>query len=78
MPFPTALVVKNGSKIRDSTSGGMPGPSSSKRSITPGASARVVMRIVPRPSSASHAFISRFRNTWLSCPAKQRTGGSAP
>src|SRR3954452_7174534 len=66
VPWPTSLVVKNGSKSRSRTSSGIPGPSSATVTSRHAPSRRVLTVIVPEPSSASIALSSRFVHTWLS------------
>ena len=71
VPSPTSLVVKNGSQIRGSTSAGIPGPSSAIATVIVSASPLVVIVMVAgsRPESACAELVSRFMNTWLTCPA---------
>src|SRR5207247_1385433 len=78
VPPPTSLVVKNGSKMRPTTSGAMPTPSSRMVTRTRSPSARVVSHRFPRPGIASHALASTFMNTWFTCPGSHSTGGSVP
>ena len=71
VPMPTLFVVKNGTNSRFIASGVMPSPvSATVTTMRPPAPCRVRMRISFRsacPSgSAWTAFITRFRNTWLS------------
>jgi hypothetical protein len=71
VPMPTGLVVKKGSKMRGSTSGGMPVPVSlTATTAWPRSSFRVAMRISlewVRPSGMAWAALtSRLRNTWPS------------
>ena len=74
VPLPTGLVVKNGSKILLTTSGGMPLPVSATRMRavpSPGVSVSTVIRPPPLPSMASPAFMHRLRRTcsiWLALP----------
>src|SRR2546422_8414146 len=65
MPFPTSLVVKNGSKIRRSSSGGIPCPVSATATSTAPATTAPERRIALRGASAtaSRAFVSRDRKS---------------
>ncbi len=84
VPSPGALVVKNGSNIFGSASGGMPGPLSSTltRTARPAVGSRLVAvattrtTIVPLWSMAWIAFSSRFKSTWLICWPLPFTCGS--
>jgi len=64
------LVVKNGSKIRGSTSAGTPGPLSVTRTTTQLSSTAVSIVILPSPParlvSACWAFWIRLVHHWLS------------
>ena len=67
VPSPFGLVVKNGSKIRGSTSAGIPGPSSITRTTATSRRRRAVsITISPRPPSACTALWIRFVHTWFS------------
>ena len=68
MPLPTSFVVKNGSKARACTSGGMPGPVSAISTTIASPSTRVAIRRVPSPSIASMALSMRFVHTWFRSP----------
>ena len=81
MPAPTSLVVKNGSKIRCSSSGGTPGPlSANVTTATGGRTSHVIqIRLCSTSASASRAFVSRLTKTcssWISLPCT--TIGSSP
>src|SRR5439155_20541777 len=53
VPFPTSLVVKNGSKIRRSTSGEIPSPGSVHATSTPSGPSEPEMRIALHGDSAT-------------------------
>src|SRR5213079_1818011 len=65
VPFPTSLVVKNGSKILCSRPGGIPGPESANATSTAAGPTELEMRIALRGESAtaSRAFVNRLMNT---------------
>ena len=80
-PVPLSpLVVKNGSKIRETVAGDIPGPVSAIVKISPFSP---VFQFVPsrlrtrsRPPEAliaSIAFPTRLLKTWRTSPSKQRT-----
>src|SRR5439155_125538 len=74
VPVPTSFVVKNGSKMRCSTSRAIPGPVSANLTLIHVPSRLVPIRIVfPRDSeSASRALVSRLMNTcssWIALPS---------
>src|SRR5262245_60016636 len=77
-PVPSDLVVKKGSKILGSTSGGIPGPVSRTISrAAPGCSGvtSVWTSIRPPRPSASRAFVSRLSSTcWRALPSPHTTG----
>ena len=76
---PCGLVVKNGSKARQATSGSMPGPLSATSSTAsaPSAQARTAsLRGDGRPISACWAFTTRFTTTWCSWSASPCTGAN--
>ena len=54
----------------------MPGPSSAISTRTSSPRPRVVIVMVPPPSIASTAFVSRFVHTWFSSDPCTVTGGS--
>src|SRR5256886_1360063 len=81
VPFPTSLVVKNGSKIRCSSPGGIPCPVSTNAISTVAEPTEAEMRIALRgeSSTASRAFANRLMNTcssWMGLPTT--TGSSGP
>src|SRR5262245_57595694 len=78
VPAPTSLVVKNGSKMRPSSSGGMPDPSSRMATTAASPSMRVVTQMFPAPTIASQALASRFMKTWFSWAGSHSTSGSGP
>src|SRR5262249_54377806 len=78
VPAPTSLVVKNGSKRRPSSSGGMPDPSSRMATTAASPSMRVVTQMFPAPTIASQALASRFMKTWFSWAGSHSTSGSGP
>ena len=70
VPWPTGLVVKNGSKTCFAVSALIPGPESSTSTTTqPSSSSRVRTRSVPWPSIASTALSMRLVHTWFSSAA---------
>src|SRR5581483_9793385 len=75
VPWPGALVVKNGSKIRVRRSAGIPGPVSTNSTCVSPRTCRVRMVSWPRPSIASSAFEAIARNTWRNWPSFTSTGG---
>src|SRR2546426_249731 len=81
VPFPTSLVVKNGSKIRRSSPDGIPCPVSTNAISTAAGPTEAEMRIALRGESttASRAFANRLMNTcssWMGLPTT--TGSSGP
>src|SRR5262249_5651195 len=62
-PVPSALVVKNGSKMRARTSAGMPGPSSFTESTTWSPAGRQEITTLPCAPTAWTAFCSRLTQT---------------
>src|SRR5689334_13393556 len=67
VPLPGGLVVKNGSKMRERASSGMPCPLSAMSTLMQPLSALVLSVITPSSSpSAQIALSSRFVQTWLS------------
>src|SRR5207249_1161837 len=62
VPLPTSLVVKNGSKIRRPSPGGIPFPVSAKATSTASEPTEPMMRIALRGESAtaSRAFVNRL------------------
>ena len=68
VPWPTPLVVKNGSKARSFADGSVHVPESAISTTTPSRSGRVASRSVPLPSMASRALVMRFVQTWFSSP----------
>ena len=79
MPWPTSLVVKNGSKARVRTSTGIPGPVSATSIATfPSSSTYAATVSVPTPPIASTALSTRLVHTWFSSPGMaSMTGRSA-
>src|SRR5437773_6610057 len=75
VPFPTGLVVKNGSNRRSRISGGMPAPLSTTRTTTRCRSRFAVTSTRPESGTASSALSIRFAQIWLSSPPKPRTRG---
>ena len=75
VPFPTGLVVKNGSNMRSRISAGMPGPLSTTRTTTRCRSRCAVTSTRPDSGTASSALSIRFAQIWLSSPTKPRTRG---
>ena len=69
MPWPTGLVVKNGSNTRLRSSSGMPGPVSATSTSAQSPSRAVRSVSVPSPAIASSALWIRLVQTWLSSPA---------
>ena len=63
VPLPAGLVVKNGSKMRPTWSGGMPAPSSRTVTVTVSPLAALWIQILPRSPIASHALARMFMNT---------------
>ena len=78
MPWPGALVVKNGSKIRARSGSGTPGPSSSTSSTARSSTAYVRTNTLPDSPSAWPALTIRFVTTWVSSPAAPRTASAGP
>src|SRR5256884_4004504 len=81
VPFPTSLVVKNGSKIRRSSPDGIPCPVSTNAISTAVEPTEAEMRIALRGESttASRAFVNRLMNTcssWMGLPTT--TGSCGP
>src|SRR4051794_35199362 len=66
VPSPTGFVVKNGSKMRPTTSSGMPGPVSPISTCTRSPTRLVRMVSVPLPPIACSALSRMFVHTWLS------------
>src|SRR5919197_3847847 len=66
VPCPAGLVVKNGSKIRPTTSSGMPGPVSAISTCSMSSTLLVRTVSVPSPSIACSALSIRLVQTWLS------------
>ena len=66
VPWPTGLVVKNGSKIRSRISGGTPGPVSQMSTTT--GSVSIPVRTVSTPAwpMAATALSIRLVQTWSS------------
>ena len=78
MPLPTSFVVKNGSKARACTSGGMPGPVSPTSTTIASPSTLVAMRrTCPCPSIASMALSMRFVHTWFRSPGSLSMRGAS-
>ncbi|MNN61963.1 hypothetical protein D3C81_1772270 [compost metagenome] len=78
--MPTALVVKNGSKMRDRCSGAMPPPVSST-SIHTSVALSLPVRRVMRPRSsfmAWAALTTRFMITWFSSEGWHSISGMSP
>src|SRR5436190_1207703 len=80
VPFPTSLVVKNGSKIRRSSPDGIPCPVSTNAISTAAEPTEAEMRIVLRSESAtaSRAFVNRLMNTcssWMGLPTTTASSG---
>ncbi len=65
VPPLSRFVVKNGSKIRDCSSSGMPAPVSETVASTPSASQRTSIFTEPPPCIAWRAFASRLRKICL-------------
>src|SRR5207237_6267664 len=81
VPLPTSLVVKNGSKIRGSSPGGIPAPVSVNATSTIADPTEPEMRIALRGESAtaSRPFVNRLMKTcssWIGFPST--TGSSGP
>jgi len=74
-----ALVEKNGSKIRERMSAGMPGPVSAtlRRTFASCTFRRTTMRPDAAPVTASSAFRSRLTTACSSCPASPSTRGTS-
>ena len=81
VPTPTGLVVKNGSKMRERISGGIPAPVSLTSTITWSCTERSFTRISLRSGCpagmACAALISRLRNTCPKRPSLPSTGGTS-
>src|SRR5439155_11175273 len=79
VPLPTSLVVKNGSKIRRSSPGGIPCPLSANETSTAPESVEPKMRMALRGASAtaSRALVNKLMKTCSSCIAFPRTTGSS-
>ena len=75
VPWPTGLVVKNGSKMRSRISAGMPGPLSAMRTTTLLVLAAGHDLDAARSGTASSALSIRFAQIWFSSPANPRTRG---
>src|SRR5205823_13870799 len=65
VPLPTALVVKNGSKMRSQSSGAIPGPLSLTSTNTLPFSAYVRKRISPCPSRSEERRVGKGLWFWL-------------
>ena len=75
-PEPSALVVRKGSKISESSARGMPGPLSTTERITPSEDSRVrtiSRRSAPRLESACSALTMRLSTTCSSAPGSPIT-----
>src|SRR5438552_3965648 len=80
VPFPTSLVVKNGSKIRRSSPDGIPCPVSTNAISTAAELTEAEMRIALHGESttASRAFVNRLMNTcssWMGLPTTTASSG---
>src|ERR671914_97030 len=80
VPFPTSLVVKNGSKMRRSKPGGIPCPVSTNATSSTATPTEAEMRITFRgeSSTASRALVSRLMNTcssWMGLPTTMGSSG---
>ena len=75
VPFPTGLVVKNGSNRCARTSAGIPAPLSTTRTTTRCRSRAAVTSTRPPSGTASSALSIRFAQIWFSSPTKPRTRG---
>src|SRR6266480_101577 len=80
VPFPTSLVVKNGSKIRRSSPDGIPCPVSTNAISTAAEPTEAEMRIALRSESAtaSRAFVNRLMNTCSREIGSRLTGAARP